>query len=929
MKLSKLAQAISVLCVAGPVFAQTTPPAEPQKPVVPQKIEKIEVTGSSIKRVQDEGALPIQVITKAEIDRAGITSAEQLLATISANGTGADNLSSNTGIQLGSTDRNNNGNSSANLRGLGASSTLVLLNGRRVSLHGAKGNAVDLNSIPLAAVERVEVLKDGASAIYGTDAIGGVINFIMKKDYRGAEITAFADVTHDGGGNIYRGSLLGGFGDLARDRYNVMASVTFDQNKILNSRDRSFVNGYQPDRGLSPDTTGTPFATQTGSAGSAIGTSYRLPSTGSQTYNRANLLSFQNNCGVIPQQSQYQFVLWDSPGFRNACAFDYTGQAVLIQPVERINAVSRGTFQLSPQHALIAEVVASRSTATKQFEQSQVTTGINTVSGVTIDTRYPANGPYYQDLSAFIPTFNRTLPIAYRWRCIPCGKRTIETESNSYRFLLALEGVVGNWDYKLGVSAAGSKADSTLGDGYVNALAFNQVLASGIVNPWLLPGQSQTPAAQAAIDATKAKGKKLFGGKASLTQIDGSTSGELFQLPAGALMGATGFDVRKETYLFSDGSTSSGAVRDAPFDAEFPKVSRNISAVYAEVAAPVTKTLEVTAAVRYDRYSDFGGTTNPKLSLRFTPTKDLLFRGSINTGFRAPSFFQLYGATSESPVPGNIKDPVLCPPGVTDLAVCAIRPNARFGGNKDLQPETSRQWTYGIVVSPASWITANVDLWQIRREDRIYELTPQQVIANYTTFPGNLVRGSDGRLDGPGGYIRAGFVNADGDITRGVELGIQLNGTLGPGKWTGGIEGTYTDSFRSRVFKTDEYVESAGQWNSRDLYPRWKHNARFTYSTGQWSGTVSQSYTGGYLDEVQFTPPVGFDPRVKPYITYGVSGTYTGFKNTTLTFGIKNLLNTDPPFTAHNVDFAAGAGWDPRVADPRGRAYTARMTYKF
>ena len=179
MKLEKLAQAVSLALIAGTAFAQ--------QPGTPK--ERIEITGSNIKRIQDEGALPVQVITREEIDKKGIQSLEQLLMQISANGTGADNLQSNVGIQLGTTDRNNLGNSSANLRGLGASSTLVLLNGRRVSNHGAKGNAVDLNSIPLAAIERVEVLKDGASAIYGTDAIGGVINFILRRDYRGVEIT--------------------------------------------------------------------------------------------------------------------------------------------------------------------------------------------------------------------------------------------------------------------------------------------------------------------------------------------------------------------------------------------------------------------------------------------------------------------------------------------------------------------------------------------------------------------------------------------------------------------------------------------------------------------------------------------------------------------------------------------------------------------
>ena len=927
MKLKKLAQVISLICISGPALAQSTPPTATDKQ--PQKLEKVTVTGSSIKRVQDESAQVIQVITKEEITRSGITSAEQLLATISANGTGADNLSSNTGIQLGTTDRNNNGNSSANLRGLGASSTLVLLNGRRVSLHGAKGNAVDLNSIPLAAVERVEILKDGASAIYGTDAIGGVINFILKKDFTGVEITAFSDITQDGGGNIYSGAITAGFGDLARDRFNVLASLNFDRNEVLEGSKRSFSNGFQPDRGLSPDTTGTPFATQTGGANTAIGSTYRLPSTGTQTYNRANLLSFQGKCDLITQQSQYQFVLWDSPGFRNACAFDYTGQAILIQPVDRTNFVSRGTMQLSGSHTAFAEVVASRSVATKQFEQSQVTTSI------AAGTAYPVTGPYYQNLSAFIPTFDATKPIAYRWRCIACGKRTIETTSDSYRFLGGMEGVIGSWDYKFGVSSAGNKANSILLDGYMRNTdrngvpGFNTALATGLINPWLLPGQSQTPQAQALIEAAKAKGTSLFGGEAGLTQFDGSMSGEVLQLPAGPLNAAVGFDIRKESYKFRTDQVSGEVIRDAPFDAEFPKVSRNIKAVYTEFAIPFAKTFEVTLAIRHDRYSDFGGTTNPKLAFKFTPIKEVLIRGSTSEGFRAPSFFQLYGATGESPVPGNIKDPVLCTNGVTDLAVCAIRPLARQGGNKDLKPETSKQWSFGGVVSPTDWLSASLDYWEIRRSERIYELTPQQVVANFTTFPENLVRGTDGRLDGPGGYIRAGFVNASGDITRGLEASIQANGKLGNGTWNASLDGTYIDSFKSRVFDTEQYVESVGQWNSRDLNVRWKHNAALTYKEGEWSGRISQSYTRGYKDEEPFTIPPGFNPDVKAYITYNASATYTGFRNTTVTLGIKNLLNTDPPFTAHNVDFAGGAGWDPRVGNPRGRAFTARLSYKF
>ncbi|WP_395008420.1 TonB-dependent receptor plug domain-containing protein, partial [Undibacterium sp.] len=204
MKLKKLAQIISLICIAAPAYAQVAAPAvnKDAPKATPQKVERIEVTGSSIKRVADEGALPLQIITKEEIDREGITSAEQLISLLSANGNGADNMSSNVAFSINANEnRNSDSVAGANLRGLGSASTLILLNGRRVSTHGARGNTVDLNAIPLAAVARVEILKDGASAVYGTDAIGGVINFIMRKDFSGVQITGGTNITHDGGGN--------------------------------------------------------------------------------------------------------------------------------------------------------------------------------------------------------------------------------------------------------------------------------------------------------------------------------------------------------------------------------------------------------------------------------------------------------------------------------------------------------------------------------------------------------------------------------------------------------------------------------------------------------------------------------------------------------------------------------------------------------
>jgi iron complex outermembrane receptor protein len=878
---------------------------------------------------------PVQVITRTDIERRGFINAEQLAHVHLGERHGLDNLASNAGIQLGTTDRNNNGNSSANLRGLGANSTLVLLNGRRLVNHGAKGNAVDLNSIPLAAIERVEILKDGASAIYGTDAIGGVINFILRKDFKGVEISGFADITEEGGGNIYRGSVMAGWGDLARDKWNVMAVLSYDKQEVLEAHSRSFATGYQPGRGLAPDTTGTPFATQTGLAGTAMGATFRTPATGTQTFNRANLLAFQGRCGDVPNQQAYAVPVLGNPGFGFACSYDYGGSEVLIQPVERTQGVARAAWQFDPNHQLVFEATASRVDATKYFEEYQITT-----TGSSAGMQYPVNGPYYQDLSAFIPTFNRNLPIAYRWRCMDCGPRTINTVTDNYRLLVGLEGTIfKSWDYRLGATTSKSKAESNLQSGYMYTAPLTTALASGQVNPWLLPGQTQTAQGTSLLNAARADGQKLFAGETTMNTLDGTISGDVWKLPAGPVSVALGFDSRRETYTFDDGSRAGQvAVFLAPFDAPFPKVARTVYALFGEALVPIVKNLELTLAIRHDDYSDFGGTTNPKVSIRWHPVEQVLFRGSYNEGFRAPSFFQLYGAEGDAQVPANVADPVLCPNGNVpgaDLSVCAIRPNARQGGNKDLQPETSKQWQAGFVFSPVNWFSGSFDYWEVKRYDRIYELTPQQVLANYSTFPEALVRGTNGRLDGPGGYIRAGFVNASGDITKGWDVSLNANWSWLGGRWNAHMDGTYIESFKSRVFDSEAYTEFAGQWSNRDLYPHWKHTASVTYETGPWGFTLYQQYTHSYKDDYSgrlaggIAPPPGWDPRVHAYTLYHLNATYTGFKNWTLAAGIKNILNEDPPFTAHNLDFTGGAGWDPRVADPRGRAYTLRVTYRF
>lgn len=917
MKLKKLAHLIALIGVASPVVAQNMP--------TPANIQRVEITGSSIKRVAKEGALPVQVISAESLEKQGITSAEQLMATISANGTGADNPTSGNNVFGADADRVSGGASFASFRGLGPNSTLVLINGRRAPTHGKSGKAVDLNSIPMAAVSRIEILKDGASAIYGTDAIGGVMNIILKTDYQGVEASVYTNITEEGGGNIHRGSLIAGTGDLETDGFNIMATAAFTRNEKLSSKRRDFANGFQPARGLSPDTTGTPFANQLTGAGTALGTGFTRPGDPT-TYLQANPLSFDGKCDTVEGMSQYQVDLWrnvTSP-LRStySCSYDYGGDYVMQSPSDQANLLARGTYKLAPDHTMFVEAIGSRSKVISILTPAQISTSLANGNA------YPVGGPYYQDLSAYIPSYNRNLPIIYKWRANPLGNRTQENSTESGRLLVGFEGVIRNWDYKLGLSKAQSTSHMDLLDGYANTAAFYKVLGSGIVNPWSVNG-TQTKAAMDAIEATKYRGA-FQTGKTTMTQIDGTVSGELFDLPAGKLAMAAGFDFRRESYLYSQ-DVAAEPILLAPGNANLPKASRDVKALFAEFIVPVTKDLELQLAVRRDDYSVIGATTNPKVAFRYQPASWLLFRGSANKGFLAPSFTQLYTGALRQELASGIIDTVGCAANPGDPRFCAPE---RFdyisGGNQNLKPETSEQGTLGLVIEPFKGFSASIDWWAINMKDRILNRSASIVLQNAALLPGNIFRNPDGTID----YVQAGWINAAGAKTRGIDLGLRGDGKFGNGfKWGASLDGTWTGSYKFAEIAGQPYKEYVGEFFTRDLYLRWKHAATFSVSRGDWSVLVSNNFASGYKDQLpnmgRTAPPPGFDPDVSSYTRFGLSATYTGYKNTTLTFGVQNLFDRDPPFTAHNVDDVVGAGWDPRVADPRGRAFTFNVKYKF
>ena len=929
-------------------------------------IDRISVTGSRIRRAQVEEALPVTVYSRRQIDERGITSAEQLLMTLNIAGNGSDNLASNAGI-VNEEQRGNNGVSGANLRGQGADATLVLLNGRRVATHGLKGRAVDLNSIPFAAIERVEVLRDGASAIYGTDAIGGVINFITKRDYQGIQTSTFLDVTEGGGGNIYRSSLLFGRGDIDRDGWNAFGTLGFKRNTILRGRDRDFVNTFQPERGLSPDTRGTPFATVFSLGSSGVGANSLLrngvldPAGGTTRMTAVNIYNLPGAAGCEaagPDMGPYGYRLWNSPGSKYACAWDYPAAAVIQQPQDSIDFIGRATRRLGSSHQAYVEVTASKVDVAKTFEPNQISSSTSTAAtALGPTTWYPLNpttqdtyNRVYNALAGYFGAgqLNYGAPIAYRWRCLPCGSREIETTTKSYRVLAGIEGIIGGdgmlggWSYDAGLSRASNRSESTLGAGFQYTDSLKQILGSGLINPFLPPGQSQSPAAMAALQAASARGVKLYGGESVVTTLDGSISGDLgfWRLPGGPIAMATGVDLRREEFHFEgDQRSNKRAVFNAPFDDAnaLGDVHRDIAAAYVEFQLPITERFEVNLAGRHDHYSGFGGTTNPKVSFKYRPFDSLLFRGAYSTGFKVPSFNQLFNGVSEVQYTGqDLADPRTCPGGVARPTVpgCeVIRPVEIFGGKATLDPEESTQKSFGVVYSPMSQLNIALDWWEIERTNTIRAAPRDVLIQYYDLFQDNWIRDSTGEVVA----IDRRYINSGGSLMRGLELDANLSGELAGGRWNVNLNGSYIQDFRTKALESLPYSPNlVGRYVRYFNLPiRWKHTLSVGYTRGTWSHSLIQTHRDGYQDELpasvangSYIPPA-WRPQVDGYTTYDYSVSWSGLRDLKLGFGIKNLLDQDPPFTDHMNDFAAGGAWEPRIADPRGRAYTLMVEYTF
>ncbi len=884
------------------------------------KLERVEITGSAIKRLESESALPVQVITRADIVKSGVTTAAELIASLSA---ASNSLTDGVSIGIGGF-KDQMGFNSANLRGLGTSSTLVLLNGRRMANFASPGDdsGVDLNNIPLAAIQRVEVLLDGASAIYGTDAIGGVINFITKKDYQGVQIDASAGRTKEGGAGKRTLSLAGGFGDIGRDRFNVFGVLDVQHTDALSTAQRGFISDLKIPERLPHllSSAGFPGNIRLSRAQRNYLQDQDFKINGKPIENRTINLSAPN-CN--PPSTLY---LPDGIGGSDGCTYDFMRDVELYPKSDKVGFLGRGVLQLSGSHQLFAEVALTRGKSYYVGTSNRIDGDLD----VSLIPALSATG-----LADALPD-DRIITV--RTRLLDAGKRASELISTGTRALVGMNGTLGPWDYDMALNhSVNTVADRDV-KGYLLYDKTMDAFANGVINPF----GAQSAAGLNFLQSNQVN-QEVRNARGTMDVFDVKATRSLMQLAGGDMGLALGAEVRRESARSAATALllSDNILGDAtPGDAQFTDNSRRVWAVFGELNAPITKALELQFALRHDHYDVVGGSTNPKLGLRYAPMKSLLLRASVGTGFRAPSLNDLYRPvkTGETAV---LPDPVCMAENDNDLSICADFWKTRTYANSKLKPERSKQFSMGVLIEPSPLWSGGIDYWSIEKRDLISTIGDDVILGNLAKY-GTLVH----RFNQDDGLAGCDYDASDSSIcfvelrkenrgrqrSSGLDLTLELKPLkTGLGAFGAKLLGTWVLKSQKQTGYGDDFVSDLGKFVTNGVVQRWRHRLTLDWEQGPVSLALSNTYSAGYVDQNSAIDnnagTVVAPNRVKPYSLWDLSGAWTFNTALTLRAGVKNLANTAPPFSNQAYFFLSG--YDPSYTDPRGRFMYASLQYSF
>ena len=914
--------ALLALASAPPALAQTEPAVTP---VV--QAPRVEVTGSRIKRIDGEEALPVQVITREDIVKAGITTAAEIVAKITANSNG---LTDGASINIGGYDQK--GFNSANLRGIGTSSTLVLLNGRRMANFASPGDdaGVDLNNIPAAAIQRVEVLLDGASALYGTDAIGGVINFITRSDFRGVELNVYGGTSVEGGAGKSTASIAAGFGDLGTDGFNVFGVLDVQHTDRLSTAQRGFIDDLKVAERLPHLLSGytSPANIRLGSDqfDYLVANGFRI--NGEPIESRTINLS-RPDCN--PPANQY---LPNGIGGGDGCTYDYMRDTELYPRSDKASFLGRGVLALGGGGQLYGEVALSQA-KTYYVGSSARTTGFLDASMVP---EFVAVGLDQQDELV-------DQEILVRARLPEAGRRTSELTSTGERYLLGYSRPWAGWDFDIGLTHAVNKVADKDTHGYLLWQELQDAISSGVVNVF-----GQNAAANKAFYDTIQVNDTVRRATGTMDSVDFKASRSLMKLAGGDMAMAVGGEFRREETTYTPSALYASDNINGDFvagETEPTKNSRKVAAVYGELLVPFAKDWQLQLAARHDRYQGVGSTTNPKVGLRFQPMPELMLRGSAGTGFRAPSLSDLYRPTVVGST-ATLPDPVCMAENDNDLAFCADNWETHRFSNPNLKPERSRQFSLGAVIQPARDWSFSVDYWDIRKSDLISTLGDDVILANLDKYSGLVHRYSDPR-NGNQDFIDTCGEEPDDDSTicyidlrkenrgamkaSGLDMELNITGLkTGLGNFAVGLRGTLALVSKQQTDNGDPFISNLGRFVTDGVVQRWRHRLTVDWEYGPFGATLGNTYLSGYEDQNSAidtdSGTVVAKNHVKAYSLWDLSGSWAVSKDWKLRAGVQNLFDTPPPFSNQAWYFLSG--YDPSYTDPRGRFVylSAQFTFK-
>lgn len=931
IKLNIKVTAVAAGLLCSHAFAQEKPSDDKNTPT--EKLQRIEITGSNIKRVSQETAVPVQILTRADIEASGATTVKSLL----------DDLSSTTGglSDIEGGNRFSPGASAIAMRNLGAQSTLILLNGRRIAPYGLADYSTlfsNIDSLPLSAVERVEILKSGASAIYGSDAVAGVINVITRRDFKKGEVSAaYANSVNNSLFGSKSASATIGRGDLTQDRFNAIGHLSYFErsplfySQIVAKTDPRLTK-YSPSYGT-PSTFSYP--------GNIIG---QGPLANCQTTNAAGL-----------------------------CVYDRYERFQALPSSKRLNGMFNVRFALSTDTELFLDSMFSSTRA--DYESAyQIYGGPATGTLPIIDIANSAVKVFrYVNLPASHPLNMLGRPAELRYRFRDAGGNN-KVDANEYRLVAGAKGVLNDFDWEVAGAHMSSKV-KTQQRGNFSDSGFKQ-LVGDYNNPdadfFNKQGGYRIGEKNSPDILNRLFPEYGYIGKISQTALDGKISGNIFKLPAGMLAMAIGGEVRNEKVSINPSSNlmSGDIVGNGVVEASS---SRTFYGLFSELSVPILKELEAQVATRVDKFPGFAAHFSPKLALRYQPTKDLILRGTIEEGFRAPNLTE--SAESTKYAFQQAIDPARCPQARSlqnDLRTAAAlltntdankalllaRADQVVGAecgsvplitrnNPDLKPETSRSFSLGGAFEASKNLSFTADYWNIQRRDEIDAMSGARLLSDEGNGSAAVQRSSlsddvtfsraeqekYGVNRGKIQSIQRQFQNLNRTKTDGLDFEARLRTDTPIGKLQTTVTATWIRSLHSwdaiNNSWTQNYVGFYGipqlksQIGFRLDMPKWTHNLTFSAH----SGFKSDGYIGENFCAANNIERADCNIRSNVRTDYYVA--YNGFKDLTLSLGIINLFNKGGDYDVKGFLNDGGGIVPQQFGDAQRASYRLNATYRF